>query len=138
MEPESDAARRKRRNKRIRYTLTELVIVAGFVAAIFLSRALAQEEAPLALKLVAVALPIGVLTGWWYFYYRHIRSLGEFEQVIATRSLAIAFGITLWIATAWGLLSVLVGAPALPAMMIAPLAAIVYSVTQGIFMLLYR
>ena len=68
----------------------------------------------------------------------HIKALGEFERAIATRSLAISCGVTLWITTAWGLAALFMGVPVLPLALAAPLAAGVYAIIRVIFMIRYR
>lgn len=139
MEPESPASKAKRRARAFRRHGIELVLAAAFVGAVLLGDQIAQaEEAGFALKAVALGLPLIVLTGWWALYALHIMSLGEFERAIAMRSLAISCGVTVWITTAWGLAAMFAGVPALPLVMIAPLAAVIYGLVCVFYFFFYR
>ncbi len=139
MEPESSASKARRRTQSRRHSAIELAIAAAFVGAVFIGDRIAESGAPSsAMKILAAGLPIAILTIWWAFYAAHIKALGEFERNIATQSLAIACGVTLWITTAWGLIILFAGAPALPLAMVAPLAALIYAVIRAIFTIRYR
>lgn len=139
MEPESPASKAKRRARAFRQNVSEFALAGAFVGAVFFGDRIAHAEgAGPALKAFAVGLPIVVLTGWWAFYAWLIKSLGEFERATATQSLAISCGATLWITTAWGLAVAFAGAPALPLAMVAPLAAVIYSLVRVFFIFHYR
>lgn len=139
MEPESAVSVARRRARALRRQSIEVLIAIAFVGAVLFGGRIAQAEgAGLALKALALGLPLVVLTGWWAFYAWLIKSLGEFEQAIATRSLAISCGATLWITTAWGLAVMFAGIPALPLVMIAPLAAAIYGFVRIFYFFFYR
>jgi len=139
MESESSASKAKRRARSFQRHGTEFVLAAAFVGAVYIGGRITQTEGtgPV-LKVAAVALPLVVLTGWWAFYALLINSLDEFERAMATRSLAISCGATLWITTAWGLAVAFVGAPALSLAMVAPLAVVIYSLVRVFFVFYYR
>lgn len=122
----------------MRHHMIELALATAFVAAIFISGQLTKDAPTFFAKGAAVALPVIALTAWWLFYAKFVKGLGEFEQAIATKSLAIACGVTLWITTSWGLATIFMDAPALPLVMAAPLAAIIYSIIRIIFAIRYR
>ncbi len=50
----------------------------------------------------------------------------ELERAIAVNSLAIAFALTIWLTTSYGLLAQLSGLPELPIIFIAPAAAFIW------------
>ncbi|WDI32545.1 hypothetical protein PUV54_04970 [Hyphococcus flavus] len=139
MEQESSASKSKRRARVLRRSATEVFFAMLFVAAVLIGdRSASGQDAALYMKILAVGLPLLVVTVWWLFYAKLITSLGEFERAMATRSLAISCGVTLWVTTAWGLAIEFAGAPGLSLALIAPLAAIIYSVTRAIFHFVYR
>lgn len=138
MKEESLASKRSRSIKTMKLLCVELGIAAGFVATIFFGHQYASEDASATLKFLAVLLPILVLSIWWMFYSFYIRNLGEFEQSIAIRSIAIACAITLWITTAWGLTAIYMNTPALPLVFIAPIAHSIYGIVRVFFTIRYR
>lgn len=138
MEPESTASKANRRARILRQQLTEFALAAIFIAAFFIGDRMAESTSSFLTKSIAFLLPVIALTIWWAFYANHIKSLREFEQVIATRSLAIACGVTLWVTTSWGLAALFIGVPVLPLALAAPLAAVVYAIVRVVFMIRYR
>ena len=138
MESESSASIAKRRAQSLRQVSAELILAGAFVAAIFFGVELVDSNSPGYLRALAVLLPIIVLTLWWGFYSAYIMKLEEFQQTIATRSIAIACGATLWFTTTYGILAFYVNVPKLPLVMVAPLAASAYGIIRVAFALKYR
>ncbi len=139
MEPETAASKKKRHAQRIRSSVIEIALAVVFLGAVFFADSVTNNSPTnISLRLVAVGLPIFLLTVWWCFYVRQISALDEFERSIATRSLAVACAVTIWITTAWGLVSLIVGVAALPLVMIAPLAALIYSLVRVLLAFGYR
>ncbi len=139
MQPESEQSKSKRRARRFRRAAVEGVIAASFVIAVIIGdRLIGDGGASLSVRWLAAGLPIIVLSFWWVHLAREIRKLDEFEQSVEIRALAIAGAVTVWIATAWGIVSLIVGAPALPLAMTAPLAAIIFGAIRQIIVFSYR
>lgn len=133
MEPESRASVLKRR-KRVFWRVTKEFFFAGlFAVAIVMAAKFDDQSASLSAKLGLASLPILALTLWWWASARWLLSLEEFERSLAVNSLAIAFGITLWLVTSYGLVALFTGLPELPAVFIAPLSALVW---QAIWLIL--
>lgn len=121
----------------VKLILVEFSFAAAFVVAIFWGDHQADITSGSITRIAAVAVPIVILTAWWIFYARHISGLGEFERAVATRSLAVACGVTIWVTTVWGIISLILDAPALPLVLVAPVAVVIYSVIRSLFMRKY-
>ena len=115
----------------------EAVIALGFSGTVIAAVNLADVVPDPAEPALAI-FPVAVLTLWWAFYALRIRALDELGQVIATRSLALACAVTIWITTVWGLLTLIAGVPALPLIFVAPVAAGSYGLIRLAVMLRYR
>jgi|GEM_PF-3778029 len=138
MEPESKESIARRQRRVITLHAAEIALAGSFVLSVIAADRIAEHAGGLILRLVALVLPVLFLTLWFSFYAWYIRSLSDFEQSIATRALAIAFGLTVWVATIWGLCDVFLQAPTLPLTLIAPLAAVIYAVSRGLLAASYR
>ena len=136
MEPESKASIVSRRKRQLFSAAAELGVAALFVVTIFVASKVTATS--IATKLVMAAAPIIVLSLWWYLYYRQIAALDELARSIAVRALAIACAVTIWVTTAWGLLHLFAGAPALPLVFVAPLAAVIYCAIRAALVLGYK
>jgi len=138
MESESQASITRRRMRSLRRFGLEFALAGAFVIAVLWGHETVDRHSSSYLRCIAILLPVFVLTLWWSFYSAHIKGLEEFEQTIATRSIAIACAITLWIITALGLATIYMDLQTLPLVMVAPLAAFVYAIIRAVFMLKYR
>lgn len=136
MEPESQSSITNRRRKRLLNTAAELGVAALFVVAILGGSELAEGGA--LAKFAAAGGAIIILSLWWWLYYRQIAQLDELERSISIRALAIAGAVTIWVATVWGLLHVFAGAPLLPLVFVAPLAAVISCVTRAFLVFGYK
>lgn len=134
MEPESRESMAHRRWQSIRRQLIELFLAAVFAITIIVSARMTRAESSLPKQLIAVLASVTALTFWFGYYTRTLRNLPEFEKMIATRALAIACAITVWVTTVWGLAVLMMGVPALPLAMVAPLAALIYAVIRAVLM----
>lgn len=139
MEPESRNSKVARRARNLRQIAGELALVAAFIASVLLAREIsAADHGSFAMRGLAAALPITVLCAWWVFLAVKIRKLDEFERLIETQSMAIACAVTVWITTVWGLVPIFVGAPEMPLVLTAPLAASIYGVIRAVLVFGYR
>lgn len=139
MEPESDNSKVARRARKLREIAGELALVAAFLGSVLLAREISTgDRGSLVMNSLAAAFPIAVLSVWWVFIALKIRKLDEFERSIETRSMAIACAVTVWTTTVWGLISVFVGAPEMPLVLTAPLAAAAYGVIRTVLVFGYR
>lgn len=139
MEPESDTSRAARNARKLREIAGQLALVVAFIASVLVAREIsADDRGSVAVRSLAAAFPIAVLSVWWVFLALKIRKLDEFERSIETQSMAIACAVTVWITTVWGLISVFVGAPEMPLVLTAPLAAAIYGVIRAVLVLGYR
>lgn len=137
MEPETQSSKTKRVRRAMRSALIELTLAALFIIAVFMSKEMAHAlDGPL--RVFAIAPPVFALTAWFAFYVAKVRDLGEFEQMIALRALAISFAFTIWLVAVLGVCTALIGTPTFALSMMAPLAAGVYTVVRVIIALFYR
>lgn len=139
MEPHSSATGAKRRVQKIWKLSGELILAGAFTGSILWARSILSASGPGSLAaILGIVLPILILTVWWAHIIFMIRRMDELEQAIETRSMAMACAATVWITTVWGMLQLFVGAPKLPLVMVAPLAAIIYGVIRFIVGVRYR
>lgn len=139
-EPESPAASAARRRRQIRYTVTELSLACAFAAAVTLAVRWSQDGAAARpLMTGAVVAAILVLGMWLGFYFHWYRRLDEFERALEARAVAIAGILTVFGATAFGIVEAVFGAADFPFLALtAPAFAVVYSAARHVIAGLYR
>jgi hypothetical protein len=138
-EDESSDAARKRRTKRVRRWLVEIAVALSFgvllLGADHFSEA-GAGSAPLAA--VCVAGAIATLMAWFFIYVADYRGLDEFERAKELAALALAGGVTVFAAAAWGLAEAFLGAPDFPLAFIAPAFSAFYAIFRTLIALRYR
>ena len=122
----------------IRSLIFEGLLALSFVSSVLLvEEAMIPEPGPYLLAF-ATLIPAVVLTVWFGFYLFQLQRMDELEQLLVLKSLAASCGLTLWITTVWGIVSLISAMPALPLIFIAPLAAGIYGLVRLALALLYR
>ena len=132
LEPESRESVARRRITMARRTAIDIGVAALFAASILLQQRLLAPGAPPALQWLAALLPIVVLTVWFWRIAQNMISLAEFERSLEIRAAAITGGLVIWLVSVWGLLNVSIGAPSLPLPIVAPAAAVAFSIARAI------
>ncbi len=136
---ERDNPNTDRRARVLWRRIGELGLASAFAASIFWARpVLSGNDAGSAAAIAGIVLPIVILSAWWVHIIFAIRRMDELEQAIEMRSMAMACAATVWITTVWGMLQLFAGAPELPLVMVAPLAAVIYGVIRFIVGVRYR
>jgi hypothetical protein len=139
METEPSAVGASRRAQKIWKLSGELLLASAFAGSILWARSIVDASGPGSpAAVLGIVLPILVLTGWWVHIIIAIRRMDELEQAIEVRSMAMACAATVWITTVWGMMQVFAGAPGLPLVMVAPLAAVIYGVIRFAVGVRYR
>lgn len=139
LEDESSAAASARRARRLRRWLTELALGLAFLAAIFGADHFAERAQPAQnLAAACVVAAIGVLALWFAVYFAYYRWLDEFERNLEVRAIALAGGVAVWLAAAWGLIEVFLGGPDFPIAFLAPVFSAIYAIIRTLFSLRYR
>lgn len=138
METESKESIVRHRRRAIVLDAAEFALVGAFTVTVLIADRLTARADGFGVHFTAISLPTIMLTAWFAYYAWQITELPEFEQLIATRALAIACGLTVWIVTIWGLCVIFLSVPALGLAMIAPLSAVLYALARGILAAVYR
>lgn len=89
-------------------------------------------------SIAAVVAAAGVLAAWFFIYVRWHLTHDEFERTLELQSVALAAGLTIVAASAFGLFEVFLGGPSLPVVFIAPAFSVVYTVVRMLMTRLYR
>ncbi len=138
-EDESNEAAAARRARRMRRWLVELALGAAFVAAIFGADRFGAADPPsIGLARFCVALAVGVLAAWFFAYYATYRSLDEFERANELQAVALAGGVAVLFAAAWGLAEAFLGWADFPLAFIAPVFSASYAIIRTLISLRYR
>lgn len=110
-----------------RFRLVQAGVLAGFVAVMIATSAVIPQ-APMAWqRWLFAAGPVSLLLLWAWEFFRAIRAQDEMMQAIHLRTIAIAAGLVLLGASLWGIPERMLDAPRLPAFLLLPLFALVYS-----------
>lgn len=123
----------------MRRWLIEIALGLAFVAALFGADRF-SEGAAASPRLVAafVAGAIVVLAVWSLAYAAFYRGLDEFERAKELEAIALAGGLAVIFAAAWGTLEAFLGAPDFPLALLAPLFSALYAIIRILISLRYR
>lgn len=80
----------------------------------------------------------GVLAAWFFVYVRWHLTHEEFERALELQSVALAAGVTIVAATVVGLFEMILGAPGLPIIFIAPAFSVIYAAIRILMTRAYR
>jgi len=139
LEDESDAAAALRRRKRMRRWLVELALGAFFAAALLGANRFSEggdASPPVAAAFVAGA--IVVLALWSFAYAASYRGLDEFERAKELEAIALAGGLCVIFAAAWGTIEAFLAAPDFPLALLAPLFSALYAIIRTLISWRYR
>jgi hypothetical protein len=115
---------------RHRFAFRQGAIMLAFGLAVF-AAAWWVPPSP-ALRWLLVALPIALLALWAWEFFKVIRDDDEMMQGLALRAISFSGVLVLLLATMWGMLERLVGAPQLPLFLLMPGFAAVYGIVSTI------
>ncbi len=118
-----DAARR-------RFAIRRGAIMLAFGLSVLAATLWIPRPAMLHWPLVAAPLVLLALWGWEFF--KVIRDDDEMMQALALRAVSLSAVLVLLLATMWGVLELLVGAPQFPLFLLLPSFAALYGVTSAI------
>ncbi len=139
LEGESADHSRARTARRVRRGAIEIAFSLAFLALVMVAGRAAKDGAdggPASIAaVVAAAL---VLAAWFFIYVRWHRSHDEFERTLELQSVALAAGVTIVGATAFGLFEVFLGGPSLPIVFIAPVFSLVFGAVRILMTRAYR
>lgn len=121
-----DAARR-------RYALIQTALAMAFAVAMLGAAALIPRAGGDVWPWCIAAAPLVVLGLWAREFHRLVRDSDEMMQADYLRLAAISGLVVLFVATAWGMLERLLGAPALPGFLLLPAFAACYGVVSVVF-----
>ena len=114
----------------MRRSLLVQCAVLGAFAAVMMATNAVIPRAPLPWqRWLFAAGPVSLLLLWAWEFFRVIRTQDEMMQAIQIRTIAIAAGLVLLGASLWGIPERLLDAPELPAFLLLPIFALVYSLT---------
>lgn len=137
LEQETAGHLRARRVRQLRRGATEIALSLLFLALVIAADKGVEAgggPAPLAATLAAA----GVLAAWFFIYVRWHLTHDEFERTLELQSVALAAGVTIVGATALGLFEMILGAPGLPVVFIAPAFSAVYAIVRILIGRAYR
>jgi hypothetical protein len=118
-----DAARR-------RFALRQGGIMIAFALSVFAATLwVPQSEL---LHWLVIAAPLALLALWAWEFFKSIRDDDEMMQMLALRAISFSALLVLLLATMWGMLEILVGAPDLPSFLLLPAFASVYGVSATV------
>lgn len=116
-----------------RFRIVQFALLAGF-AAVMLATGAVIPTAPMAWqRWLFAAGPVALLLVWAWEFFRVIHAQDEMMQALHLRTIAAAAGLVLLAASLWGIPERLLDAPELPAFLLLPLFAVVYSVLWAMF-----
>lgn len=139
LEDESNEAAALRRRRQGRRWALEFVLGLLFVAAILGADKFSETEpSALALAAACVAGAIVVLALWFSLYVSVYRGLDEFERTKELQAVALAGGVAVFLAAAWGLLEAFLRAPDFPMAFLAPVFSAAYAIIRTLISFRYR
>lgn len=102
------------------------IAAAAYIAAIFLAVRVLPKNAPPGIESVAIALVpgIAVLGMIWGFARLLVELDDEYLRLLEVRKALVSLGVTLTVASVWGLLETFTTVPRLPVFWIFPIWAI--------------
>lgn len=137
LEEESPAHMRARTARRARRVAIELGFSLAFLAFVAIADG-AVEAGRRSASVAAVIAAAGVLAAWTYIYVRWHLSHDEFARTLELKSVALGAGLTILAATALGLFELILGAPRVPIVFIAPAFSAAYAVVRILISRTYR
>ena len=116
-----------------RFRIVQFAVLIAF-AAVMMATSVVIPAAPMAWqRWLFVAGPISLLLVWAWEFFRVIHAQDEMMQALHLRTIAAAAGLVLLAASLWGIPERLLDAPQLPAFLLLPLFAVVYSALWTMF-----
>jgi hypothetical protein len=110
-----------------RFRFVQLALLGGFAAVMIATQAVIPT-APMAWqRWLFAAGPVSLLLVWAWEFYRVIHAQDEMMQAMHLRTIAASAGLVLLAASLWGIPERMLDAPELPAFLLLPLFAVVYS-----------
>ncbi len=138
LEEETAEHSRSRRARRFRRGAVEVALSLAFLAFVVIADRTADAGGAGPAAVAAVVAAAGVLAAWFFVYVRWHLTHDEFERTLELQSVALAAGVTIVAATVVGLFEMILGAPGLPIVFIAPAFSVVYSVVRILMIRSYR
>jgi ABC-type Mn2+/Zn2+ transport system permease subunit len=118
-----DAARR-------RFAFRQGGIMVAFALSVFAATLWVPRSE--LLHWLVIAAPLALLALWAWEFFKSVRDDDEMMQALALRAISFSALLVLLLATMWGLLEVLVGAPHLPSFLLLPAFAATYGVSATV------
>ncbi len=115
---------------RHRFAIRQGAIMLAFGLSVF-AAALLAPPSPV-LRGLLVSLPIALLALWAWEFFKVIRDDDEMMQALALRAISFSGVLVLLLATMWGMLELLVGAPQFPLFLLLPAFAAIYGISSAI------
>jgi len=110
-----------------RFRIAQFVLLGGF-AAVMVATSMVIPTAPMAWqRWLFAAGPVALLLAWAWEFFRVIHAQDEMMQAMHLRVIAVSAGLVLLGASLWGIPARLLDVPELPAFLLLPLFAVVYS-----------
>lgn len=139
IEDESREAAAQRRKKQARRWLIELGLGLAFVTSVLGASRFSKADPPaMIFAAVFVAGAIVVLAVWFFVYVAVYRGLDEFERAKELQAVALAGGVAVFLAAAWGLFESFLNAPDFPLAFLAPVFSAAYAIIRVVISLRYR
>ena len=115
-----------------RFHFVQFAVLAAFAAVMIATSAVIPRAELAWQRWLFAAGPVALLLLWAWEFFGAIRAQDEMMQAIQLRTIAIAAGLVLLGASLWGIPERLLDAPQLPAFLLLPIFALVYSVVWKI------
>lgn len=138
LEEESAGHSRSRRARRLRRGAVEVALSLAFLAFVIIADRAVEAGGASPAAVAAVVAAAGVLAAWFFVYVRWHLTHDEFERTLELQSVALAAGVTIVAATVVGLFEMILGAPGLPVVFIAPAFSIIYAAIRILINRAYR